>query len=365
MQFFNKISLSLASLVFISSINTFAYTTTAFISANSSGTLNIAETKIISSNEKGEIISKLSDNSSLFHLSISEDNQYTTEQYAKIINSDNSDVLVYLVPSNDSDILGKIPVGSTVLITRINENFVRILFNDTIGYIKTKYISTTDLMQEKNKKDENSSNIQPEKIFANITAQSGTAFREAPSENSKILKTLPFNTSVQILEIENNWLKVSYNKEIGFINKNFASTSNSNTNNTNNAKPENSTLTGQTIVDFAKNYLGKPYIYGSTNLEKGTDCSGFTYAIFKHFGINLNRVSKDQFLNGTPVNKENLMPGDLVFFNTGARINHVGIYIGNGQYIHSTDSKNQGVIISNLNSPYSSKYYYGARRVIN
>ncbi len=58
------------------------------------------------------------------------------------------------------------------------------------------------------------------------------------------------------------------------------------------------------------------------------------------------------------------MPGDLVFFNTGSRINHVGIYIGNGQYIHSTDRKNQGVIISNLSSAYASKYVYGARRVI-
>lgn len=351
MKFFNKVSLSLLPLIFISSVNSFAYEKASFITANSSGNLNIDQTKIISSNSQGEFISKLSDTPSIFQLSISEDNEYKTEQYAKITNKNGESIPVYSVPLNDSNILGEIPNGSTVLITKINENFARILFKDYIGFIETKYLKTTGIIEQPKN--------QHKKTTANINSKSGANFRQAPSESSKILKTLPFNTNIEVLEIENNWLKVLHNGQTGFINKQSTSLANSNEN-----KSIPSKTTGENIVNFAKKYLGKPYIYGSTNLEKGTDCSGFTYAIFKQFGINLNRVSKDQYLNGTNVSKENLMPGDLVFFNTGSRINHVGIYIGNGQYIHSTDSKNQGVIISNLSSAYASKYYYGARRVI-
>ena len=120
------------------------------------------------------------------------------------------------------------------------------------------------------------------------------------------------------------------------------------------------------MAAFAKQFIGRPYVYGGTNLNSGVDCSGFVYSIYKNFGITLNRSSRDQIKNGTAVNKSDLVAGDLVFCNTGGNtpISHVGMYIGNGQYIHSTDGGNKGVTITNLNSGYSAKTYYGACRVL-
>lgn len=361
----------LISLISIFSLNvsTFGFVP-GFISANSYGNIDIKNSSIISSTEKGEIISKLSDSSSLFRLSLSGENQYTTGQYAKIINENNSFVSVYSNSNTNSSILGQIDVNSTILINGTEGDFARILFNDNIGYIEKKYTKTTGII-EKNEIQKPNNNTKPteianeqqaKKTYAKITAETNLNFRNNPSTNAQILAKIPFNTYVEVLEIQNDWLKVLYNGQAGYISKQFANI----TNNLPNTQ-SNSSAKGAEIVEFAKKYLGKPYIYGSTNLERGTDCSGFTYSVFKNFGININRVSKDQFLNGTPVEKQNLMLGDLVFFNTGGNspISHVGIYIGNSQYIHCTDSKNQGVIISSLNSDYGLKTYYGARRIIN
>jgi len=117
------------------------------------------------------------------------------------------------------------------------------------------------------------------------------------------------------------------------------------------------------IIATAKKYIGVPYVWGGSTPE-GFDCSGLVQYVFKQHGITLNRTTKTQYQHGTFVAKSNLQPGDLVFFQntytTG--ISHVGIYIGNGDFIHASSSK--GVMISNLSNNYWSGHYYGARRVL-
>jgi cell wall-associated NlpC family hydrolase len=93
----------------------------------------------------------------------------------------------------------------------------------------------------------------------------------------------------------------------------------------------NNNATQQGIIDEAKTWLGAPYLYGGTS-RKGVDCSGFVQNVFKAKGIDLPRVTTDQVKKGKEVSKDQLQPGDLVFFHNNG---HVGIYIGNGQYIHS------------------------------
>ena len=114
--------------------------------------------------------------------------------------------------------------------------------------------------------------------------------------------------------------------------------------------------------------MGTPYVYGGTNLNKGVDCSGFVYSVYKNFGVNLNRSSAGMASNGVYVEKSNLQPGDLVLFDTtgvnDGKISHVGIYIGNGQYIHSTSGKEYCVTISELNNDYGLRTYVTARRVL-
>ena len=91
-------------------------------------------------------------------------------------------------------------------------------------------------------------------------------------------------------------------------------------------------LTGAGIVDYAKKYIGTPYKRGGTTTA-GFDCSGFTKHVYSHFNIKLPRTAKGQISKGTVVKKANLRIGDLVFF--GKTINHVGVYVGNGKFIHS------------------------------
>jgi cell wall-associated NlpC family hydrolase len=99
------------------------------------------------------------------------------------------------------------------------------------------------------------------------------------------------------------------------------------------------------IVAYAKQFLGNPYVYGGTSLTNGTDCSGFTQGVFAHFGITTGRSSRDQAANGRTISVSSAQPGDLLFYSSGNYINHVAIYIGNGQIIHAA-SKKSGICIA-------------------
>ncbi|HZK54540.1 MAG TPA: NlpC/P60 family protein [Desulfosporosinus sp.] len=121
-------------------------------------------------------------------------------------------------------------------------------------------------------------------------------------------------------------------------------------------------LNGQVgqLLSFAATFLGVPYTWGGTYPQ--FDCSSYVQYVYGHFGIKLNRVTGDQYGQGTSVSKDSLMAGDLIFYSTyKAGPSHVGIYVGNGIMINSSNS---GVSYASLDSSYWSSRYYGARRVI-
>lgn len=126
-------------------------------------------------------------------------------------------------------------------------------------------------------------------------------------------------------------------------------------------KEEKSIAAGRAFVDFTRKYLGAPYVYGASS-GKAFDCSGFSTFVMKNFGIKLDRRASEQARKGTPVKKEDLVVGDLVFFSqTGKKIDHVGIYIGESKFIHASSYK-RGVVIDSFG-----KYtgvYMGARRYL-
>jgi cell wall-associated NlpC family hydrolase len=134
--------------------------------------------------------------------------------------------------------------------------------------------------------------------------------------------------------------------------------------------PDTSNPKGVQIVTYAKQFLGTPYVWGGTDLIYGVDCSGFTFTVMQNNGVNINRVSRDQALNGTTVERHELQKADLVFFDTSGPINngnisHVGLYIGNGYFIHASSSPIRPyVIISNLNDAFYANTYVSASRVI-
>jgi cell wall-associated NlpC family hydrolase len=132
-----------------------------------------------------------------------------------------------------------------------------------------------------------------------------------------------------------------------------------------NDAPSSGTGTGQDIVDYAKSFLGVPYVYGGTS-PKGFDCSGLVYYCYAHYGYSINRTASGQALNGTLVSPSELKAGDVIIFSDrgGKHIGHCGIYIGDGKFIHAPHTGDV-VKISSLSDTYYKNHYWSARRIIN
>ena len=115
------------------------------------------------------------------------------------------------------------------------------------------------------------------------------------------------------------------------------------------------------VISLALQYEGVPYVFGGTS-PRGFDCSGFTQYVFSRSGLYLPRAADDQYAVGTPVSISRLQPGDLVFFSTyEVGPSHVGIYLGDGDFISATSSS--GIAITSLYSGYWADCYIGARRI--
>ncbi len=118
---------------------------------------------------------------------------------------------------------------------------------------------------------------------------------------------------------------------------------------------------GENVIAMAMNYIGTPYRYGGST-PSGFDCSGFTSYVYAQLGVSLNRTAAGQMQNGYYVSLSELQPGDLVFFGSGSYISHVGIYVGDGNMIHSPYS-GRSVCIESIYSSYFAPRLYGARRI--
>jgi cell wall-associated NlpC family hydrolase len=133
--------------------------------------------------------------------------------------------------------------------------------------------------------------------------------------------------------------------------------------------PEESAPVSQAIryklTKAARTFLGLPYRWGGMSERWGADCSGLVKMIFAKLRIELPRTSRDQIESGEKVSLDNLETGDLVFFSSdGNAPNHVGVYIGNHQFLHA-EKKAGRVIITDLSQPWYAKRFLGARRVVN
>jgi cell wall-associated NlpC family hydrolase len=93
-------------------------------------------------------------------------------------------------------------------------------------------------------------------------------------------------------------------------------------------------ISSSAVIAYASNFLGTPYLWGGTT-PSGFDCSGFTQYVYAHFGISVGRTTFNQIKDGVQVSRENLQAGDLVFFGTYANPHHMGIYVGNNNYMHA------------------------------
>ena len=122
-------------------------------------------------------------------------------------------------------------------------------------------------------------------------------------------------------------------------------------------------LAGSPLVDYALSLRGTPYVWGGESMsEGGFDCSGFVQHVYSRYGVRLPRTARDMAQALPPLDGRYRRPGDLVFFNTtGAPYSHVGIYIGNNAFVHSSSSTG-GVTVSSLGKPYWWEHFLGIRR---
>ncbi len=155
------------------------------------------------------------------------------------------------------------------------------------------------------------------------------------SPNSTVIGQLSYGQNVTVIGYENGWCKIEYAGKTGYIFGNYVSITPAEAVQT---QAENvaaqSLSAGQNIVEYAKNFLGVPYVYGGSS-PSGFDCSGFVQFVYRYFGVSLPRTSYSQMNSGYAVSTSDLQPGDILVFRGGG---HVGIYVGDNMYIHAPNS---------------------------
>lgn len=253
---------------------------------------------------------------------------------------DASGLNIRQAPSTDSSIITTIYNQQRVVVEYQEGNWYKINYQGINGYIHSDYMYIMPIANG------NYGKANPNCYAVNVRAK--------PNINSSIVSTINLNSSVKIIGINNGWYKITTsNGTIGYIRSDLLNITSPFTSFT--------SQTSSTVVGTAMKYMGVPYRWGGTS-PNGFDCSGFVQYVFKQHGYTLNRTASDQYYNGVSVSKSNLVPGDVVFFaNTYTYgISHVGIYIGNNQFIHAG---NNGITIDSLESNYYASHYYGARRI--
>lgn len=191
-----------------------------------------------------------------------------------------------------------------------------------------------------------------------IVTGSRLNMRSGPSTDYSIIHVLWQGNSVKVIGESSGWYQIRLSDgRTGWASGQYLSINNQET--TRQEKVD-------AVIAYSKSLLGTPYVYGGDSpSDGGFDCSGFTQYVFGRYGYTLNRVSRDQALNGTYVSRAYIQPGDLIFysFEGNGIISHVGIYLGNGKMINSPKAGDV-VKISDVSTSYWTSRYVTARRII-
>lgn len=203
-----------------------------------------------------------------------------------------------------------------------------------------------------------------EQIFPASTGVSGECkgenirIRTYPDIYARVQDTVS-DQEVHVVGQNEQWYKVTYLDKEGWVSKDYVEVDEE-------AFIPHSRVLGEEIVIYGKQFLGTPYVWGGNDLRTGVDCSGLTKELYETFDINISRVSYMQAEDGKTISKDELRPGDLVFFDTSGvnrgNISHVGMYIGGGKFLHADCT--HGVMISSLSSNYYTQNYVSSSRIL-
>lgn len=242
------------------------------------------------------------------------------------------------------DILMKLDHGATVeVLSAVDNGWYQISCGDTVGYVSGEYLVVSQ-------EEAAALPVQSAPVYLQVT-EGPLNVRSGPGTDYEKVDSLSTGQVVQGSLTEDGWYQI----DGGYVSADYVAEVNL----------SSSAALGQQIADYALQFVGYPYVYGGSS-PSGFDCSGFTSYIYKQFGYSINRTASNQLDNGYAVERSALQPGDLVMFcqyGSTKRASHVGLYIGNNQYIHAS-TPGTGVIISDMDDPYVSSGYVGARRIV-
>ena len=267
---------------------------------------------------------------------------------------------LYLRESPGGEIITTLPQDTMVAVLNNSSSWYRVVANGKQGYVSSEFLTgslTTDF------------SLGSAKIVCDTTVN----FRSQPNTSSSVLASLRNGTVVSVTGVQGGWFKVTYNGQKGYVHPDYLSFSNvqssgstgssgssSITPPSNSVSYNGSSEKRAAVLEYAAQFLGTPYVYGGST-PSGFDCSGFTSYVFKNTVGSIPRVAQAQFDATTRVSMDELLPGDLVFFGSSASsISHVGIYVGNNQFIHSPHTGDV-VKYDSLTGSYASRFQGGGR----
>ena len=256
--------------------------------------------------------------------------------------------------SMDGKIVGKIGKDAGCDILGEDGEWLQVKSGEVEGYIKAEYVLTGPEALEQ------ASTLL--KSIADVNTD-GLKVRTEPNTECEVLDIVGSGQRFDVLEELDEWVKIDLDGEEGYLFKEYVDVG---------AKLDEALTISEVrygagvsdvriaLSEFAKQYIGRPYVWGGTSLTKGADCSGFVLSVFRNYGISLPHSSRAQGNCGSAVSLNELKPGDLVFYGNRSGINHVAIYVGGGQVVHASNPRT-GITISGM-------YYrtpVRARRIIN
>ena len=341
---------------------------------------------------------------------IEEQQEETNNQNTSYINKELKiikDTNCYILPLINSNILTNLKKDSKVTIKSEVNGWIYVETEELTGWILTSSVDIANLdtqsnneqvnSQEPKVEESNKTEKTEEQNTQTTTTETKTEepkvtpvtektmyvntasiyMRKGSGTNYEVVDSLILNSSVIVTGEINDWYQVKVSGKTGYIAKRLLSskkteesTTRSSEERTNNQEQTTTnnvvTSKGEEVVNYAKQYLKCKYVYGASG-PSTFDCSGFTMYVFKHFGISLSHSATAQSKKGTYVAKENLQPGDLVFFKdyqTMDGIGHCGIYVGDGNFIHASSGTGYCVKLSTLLTGSYNTRYYTARRII-
>jgi len=273
---------------------------------------------------------------------------------------DSNGVRIHSGPGSEFSILTLANRGDfVVVLERTNNDWFKVNYHGTVGFI-----SAPLLRDRREIADFNASGMISGRIV-NIRAR--------PNMTASILTTCRAGTEMFITGINDGWYKVEFGSITGYVRSDVMSLlPRRNPNVLLGEKiiptapaPDPNLPLGKQIADYGVEFVGIRYKWGGNSPSTGFDCSGFVTYIMRQYNINLTRTASGQYKdNGTHILKSDLVPGDLVFFSSNGRtVTHVGIYIGDGKFVHASGSL-VGVIVSDLDSVYYTRSWWGAKRVV-